>query len=248
MKKLILAGAASLLMSGAAVATDAPTAAEPMASGPGVTYDWTGSYVALFAGGGWGDVDVHDVNGYQGAPPVGDFSYDADGFYGGVLGGYNWQNGSWVFGIEGELGYLGLDDSAQYPPYVGVRLPTDSRSSIESDFFASLTGRIGLAAGNMLFYLKGGGAGLNTDVSFIDTDPTGLTLVSGTSASDFMVGWTAGGGLEVMLNNGWIARGEYMYMDLGDINVAATDSGATLRNFNHEVVVHTVKVAVGKKF
>lgn len=243
MKQLVWAGAASLFLTGAAMAADAPEA--PAA---GVTYDWSGSYLALFAGGAWGTVDVTDVDSYNAAPPAGNFSYDPNGFYGGVLGGRNWQNGTWVFGIEAELGYLGLDDAAQYPPYVGVRLATDSRSSIDSDFFASVTGRVGLAAQNMLFYLKGGGAGLNTDVSFIDTDPTGITLASGTSASEFMVGWTVGGGVELMLNNGWTARGEYMYMDLGDINVAATASTAAVYNFNHDLVVHTAKIAVGRKF
>jgi outer membrane immunogenic protein len=233
-------------MSGAAMASDAPMAGE-MAMAPGVTYDWTGAYWAAFAGGGWGSVDVHDVSGYN-APLPGDFSYDANGFYGGVLGGYNWQNGYWVFGIEGELGYLGLDDSAQFPPYVGVRLPTDSRASIDSDFFASLTGRVGFTTGNMLVYLKGGGSGLNTEVSYIDTDPTGITLVSGTSKREFMVGWTIGGGLELMLNNGWIARGEYMYTDLGDISHTAVGSDAVSYNFKHDVTVQTGKVAIGKKF
>jgi outer membrane immunogenic protein len=241
MKKWILAGAASVFMTGAAMATDAPMMA------PDVTYDWTGAYIAAFAGGAWGDVDVDDVNGYNGAV-AGDFDYDADGFFGGVLAGYNWQNNRLVFGIEGALGYLGLDDSAQFPPYVGVRLPGDSRSSIDTDFFASLTGHAGIAAGNLLFYVKGGVAGLDTDVSFIDTDPTGTTLVSGTSASDFMVGWTAGGGLRFGLANGWIVGGEYMYADLGDINVRATDSIGGIFNFNHDVVVHTAKVVIGKRY
>jgi outer membrane immunogenic protein len=240
MKKLILAGAASVFMTGAAMAADPPMAT-------GVTYDWTGAYFAAFAGGAWGDVDVDDVNGYNGAA-AGDFDYDADGFFGGVLAGYNWQNNRLVFGIEGALGYLGLDDSAQLPAYVGVRLATDSRSSIDTDFFASLTGHVGIAAGNLLFYVKGGVVGLDTDVSFIDTDPTGLTLASGTSASDFMVGWTGGGGLRIGLANGWIVGGEYMYADLGDINVSATGSDAATYNFNHDVDVHTAKVVIGKRY
>jgi len=240
MKKLILAGAASVFMTGAAMAVDAPMMT------PGVTYDWTGFYVGLFAGGAWGTVDVDDVDGYNGVT-AGDFSYNVNGFHGGGLGGYSWQRDSLVFGVEGELGYLGLDDSAQLPAFVGVRLPGDSRSSMDTGLFASLTGRAGIAAGNLLFYIKGGVVGLDTDVSFIDTDPTGTTLASGTSASDFMVGWTGGGGLRIGLANGWIVGGEYMYNDLGDINVRATSAGATVFNFNHDVVVHTAKVVIGKR-
>jgi len=239
-KTILIAGAFSIALTGTAAAVDAPMAM------PGMVYDWTGGYFGAFAGGAWGDVDVDDVDGYNGVT-AGDFSYDADGFLGGVLAGYNWQNDSLVFGIEGAVGYLGLDDSAQFPPYVGVRLPGDSRSSIDTDFFASLTGHVGIAAENLLFYLKGGVIGVNTDVSFIDTDPTGITLVAGTSASEFMVGWTGGGGALIGLDNGWIIGGEYMYADLGDINVSATGSDAVVYNFNHDVTVHTFKVIVGKR-
>jgi len=241
MKKLILAAAASVFMTGAAMAADAPM------STPGTTYDWRGFYFGLFAGGGWGKVKVDDVNGYNGAT-AGDFDYNDNGFYGGGLAGYLWQRRRFVIGAEGELGYLGLDDKAQLPAYVGVRLATDSRSSINTGFFASFTGRVGIAAGNLLFYGKGGVVGLDTDVSFIDTDPTGTTLASGTKASKFMVGWTGGGGLEVMLRNGWSARGEYMYNDLGDINVRATASTSSVFNFKHDVVVHTGKVVISKRY
>lgn len=247
MKKLILAATASMLITGTAMAADAPMAVDlPVVPAP-VSDDWAGYYVGLYAGGAWGEIEVDDVNGYNGAT-AGDFDYDDSGFYGGILGGHNWQRNRFVFGVEGELGYLGLDESAQLPAFVGVRLATDSRSSIDTDFYASLTGRAGIAAGRVLIYAKGGVAGLDTDVSFIDTDPTGTTLASGTRADKFMVGWTAGGGLEVMLRNGWSARGEYMYNDLGDINVRATSAGGTVFNFNHDVEVHTGKLVIGKRY
>jgi outer membrane immunogenic protein len=243
LKHSILASAVGLLAA-PALAADLPVFEEPAAAALAAPVNWAGPYLALFAGYGWGDVDVADVDGYNASG----FSYDADGFYGGMLVGFNWQASSFVFGLEGELGYLGLDDSAQYPPYVGVRLPSDSRSSIDTDLFASLTARAGIATGNLLFYVKGGGAALNADVSYIDNDPAGTTLVAGTSNSEFMTGWTAGGGIEFMNAAGWIARGEYMYADLGDINVAATSAGGGLFNFNHDVTVHTAKVAIGRKF
>lgn len=243
MKALILS---ALLASVAMPAFAADAVYETYTTPAAAPYDWSGAYVGGFLGGGSATVDVYDLDGYN----LTGFShsYKPSGFYGGLLAGYNFQQGSFVGGIEGELSYLGLKGSAQFPAYVGVRLPSDSVASIDSNLYASLTARLGFAFNNMLIYGKGGIAGLNTKVSYIDNDPTGITLTSGTSATKFLTGYTVGGGAEVALNSSWTLRGEYMFTNVGSVTNNAA-SGATPYSFRHDLKnIHTGKVVLSYKW
>jgi outer membrane immunogenic protein len=250
MKRLFLSTAALALLSGGALAADLPAyEPPPVAVASPVVYDWTGFYVGLFAGYGWGDVDVTDVDGYNGGGGAGDFSYDTNGFYAGAYGGFNMQWNWVVAGIEGEAAWLDLDDSAQFPPYVGVRLADDSRASIDTGFYGTITGRLGVALDRVLIYGKGGVALADVDVSYIDTDPAGTTLVAGTTADDWLTGWTLGGGIEAAVGQHFVLRGEYMFTDLGDISHVATASSGATFEFQHEVDnLQTVKVGAAYKF
>ena len=242
----ILTGAASAAQAADKAMYPADQAAA-MAMPPAIALAWAGPYLGAFVGGGWGNVDVTD-GGYNG-PPVtaGNFSFGTSGFTGGGLVGWNWQKKNFVGGFEGEAGYLGLTGSAQYPPFVGVRSATDSVDSISTDFYAALTARAGFTAGRFLFYGKGGVAGVNANASYTDTDAVhGITLVSGTGASKFMVGWTLGAGIEGMLHNGWNWRAEYMYTDFGNIGWTGTGSNTKKYNFGNDLTTSTVKVMLTK--
>src|SRR4051812_37348640 len=64
---------------------------------------WSGFYLGAHAG--WARVEeerteVFDPSG--GFPSGFRFCCDRDGFIGGVQGGYNWQTGNWVWGVEGD--------------------------------------------------------------------------------------------------------------------------------------------------
>jgi outer membrane immunogenic protein len=133
---------------------------------------------------------------------------------------------------------------------VGVRQPDDSRASIDTDWYVSLTGRIGYAFDNTLLYLKGGVTGVHTEVSFIDTDPTGLTLVSGTSATDTLWGPTIGGGVEYALSRNFTIRAEYMYVNIDDsISHTALGSNGSTYTFKHEIGdMHTAKIGFTYRF
>lgn len=248
-KHLAVASAFITLASPAFAADVIMPATGPAPAPAPVIYNWSGPYLGVFAGGATSTMDVTDVTGYNGGGGTGDFSYHPTGFFGGAYAGYNWQNGHVVFGAEGELGYLGLSGSQQYPPYVGVRTNVDSVASVDSDFYASLTGRLGYAFNNVLVYAKGGVAGLNTKVSYIDNDPAGITLVSGTSATKFLGGWTVGGGVEVAISPKWTLKGEYMFADFGKISHTALGSNAVNYTFTHDLKeVHTFKVGLTYRF
>jgi outer membrane immunogenic protein len=132
----------------------------------------------------------------------------------GGLAGYNWQQGSFVYGVEGDWSWLG----AKAGDNAIVNGGNESLSiSFDLNWLATLRGRAGLAFDATLFYVTGGLALGHVKNS-----------VTSTSASftqnQTKVGWTAGLGVEHMLSQHWTARAEFRYVDLGKTNVACSSA------------------------
>jgi outer membrane immunogenic protein len=253
MLRLLASAAAVAMLSTAVYAADLPLPDEPIPEAVvSPAFSWTGPYIGVFAGFAFmDDIDLIDVNGYNGGGGAGDFSYDPDGgFIGGGTGGYNLQWGMAVLGVEANAAWLNIDDDAQFPPFVGVRTGADSVAAIETDFYGDITGRLGVAFNRFLAYGRGGAAFTHAEVSFTDTDPVGLTLVSGTSADDWLFGWTVGGGLEFAVTNNWTVRGEYMFTQFDEtISHTATNSAGGTNTFDHEIDdLQIVKFGAAYKF
>src|ERR1700728_5481269 len=68
-------------------------------------YNWTGFYLGINGGGGWGD------SHWQG---VGHFGLPGGGQVGGTAG-YNWQIGQAVVGLEGDMDYSHLQGTTTSP-------------------------------------------------------------------------------------------------------------------------------------
>ena len=245
----------------AAFAVTAPQAADlpariPLKAAPvpAATPSWTGAYIGLFAGYGWGDAKAtapFDANtgffyNFNGAP----YGSDVDGFFGGGTLGYNWQSGALVFGVEGEVGYLGLKGSAIEPN--DLPNTTDTRTRFKSDLYGAIYGRLGIAHGNALIYGKGGVAFLDAEASTIDpcANVPGCGTTTLTMTGDkVMVGWSAGAGIEWMFGSGWSAKAEYAYFDFGKINVAGPSSVAgEFYRQTIDVTAHTTKVGLNYRF
>ena len=104
---------------------------------------WSGFYVGLFAGYGWGrakatapfDSNTGFFYNFLGNA----YAFDADGFFGGGTVGYNMQSGAIVFGLEGEVGYLGLKGSAIEPNDLPASADTVTR--FKSDIYGAIYGR-----------------------------------------------------------------------------------------------------------
>jgi outer membrane immunogenic protein len=67
---------------------------------------------------------------------------------------------------------------------------------------ATITGRIGYAVTNNLFYAKGGYAGVNNHLSVVDVNPNPST--GSGSQTQWHNGWTVGAGWEYGLTQNWI--------------------------------------------
>jgi opacity protein-like surface antigen len=79
-------------------------------------YNWTGPYIGIAGGYGWGHSNQTD----PGIIINDDGSYGVNGgLLGGTLG-YNWQQGTWVFGVEGDYSWADISGSSNtcgpHPP------------------------------------------------------------------------------------------------------------------------------------
>jgi outer membrane immunogenic protein len=133
-----------------------------------------------------------------------DFDMDGSGFLGGGQAGFNYQSGAWVFGIEGSIAGTDLNDSIPSPFF-----PMSDRYSMDIDWLATVSGRIGYAHGRWLAYGKGGWAGAEVGLTLFDRF-TPVRANSDTWAN----GWTVGAGGEYALARNVSLAVEYDYAEL----------------------------------
>jgi outer membrane immunogenic protein len=169
-----------------AFAADA-TMEEPPAPAPVETLpvaSWAGPYAGIMLGYGFaGRTDV-------GNPAL---EIDTDGFIANGFVGYQLENGGFVYGVEGDLGYGG---------YEGDNAGVESKSDLDG----SLRARFGVAVTpDVLLYGTAGGALQNVK----------LTDAAGDSDRNTLLGWTAGAGADVKVTEQVFGRVEYRYTDYG---------------------------------
>jgi len=218
MKKLTLALIALVLVfSGTTFAADMAVKARPAPPAP--IFSWTGFYLGVHAGGSWFDKDwsqpltpINIAGGCAGCPgPAG--SHSASSWLAGGQIGFNYQTGMWVFGVEADASATDLKATSSLVPLAPV-FAINSRT----DAVATIAGRVGVAANQALFYVKGGGAWANDRFFTSATGvvapppPAGVPLQQ---ADDTRWGWMVGVGVEYAFTPNWSVKAEYNYLDLG---------------------------------
>jgi len=258
-------------------------------------FTWTGCYIGGFVGGAWQeDTTFTDLgNGLFGAYSGGVTSPvtvaaphswspgSNDGsFIGGGTLGCNWQpvGSAFVFGIEGEVGYMHFRNAAFDPllapgvpvTSVGLRgaagvagVPDVLGLSRTGDWYAMITGRLGYAAWDRgLIYVKGGAAFLPTRSAIIDNCATiatgcGNWFIATATNDDTSTTWTIGGGVEWAFATNWSVKAEYMFIGEPDSTVSCASatllSGATVPGgpfcFGHSFGgIHTAKLGLNWRF
>lgn len=129
--------------------------------------------------------------------------------------GYNFQSGSFVFGLEGSMAAANFDGrfTSPYLPAVGAWTPN-------MNWLGTVTGRVGYSFGQWLPYVKGGFAAADV------TSPAQAAQIGGFTQGNQLGGWTAGVGLEYQITPKWSLGLEYLYTDLG--NGAPNGAGTAL--------------------
>jgi outer membrane immunogenic protein len=197
---------------------------------------WTGFYIGAHAGANW--QQASSINSYSTVSS--NFAHtDGSGFIGGGQIGYNWQHGNSVFGLEGDLSWLGGGASNSIP------IPGKIAAFVSNkvDWLSTVRGRMGLAVGDTMVYATAGvaiGHAKNSQAPF----DTGVGLVQHVkSEAKTKVGWVVGGGIEHMWDQHWTVGLEGLFVDLGKSTASIAPNGFTKSTtFSNQIVIGRVKL------
>jgi outer membrane immunogenic protein len=181
-------------------------------------YVWTGFYVGVNGGGGFGSSNWDSTG-----------SRDVSGWLAGATAGYNYQIGQTVLGVEGDIDWTNINGSTTNS------CPGGCETS--NTWLATLRGRLGFAADRFMPYITGGAAFGN-----IRAQAPGLAFTSTENA-----GWTIGAGLEATLAPHWTAKVEYLYVDLGSFN-CGLNCGSGIATDNVSLHTNILRAGVNYRF
>ena len=230
-----------------------PMAVEP----PAPANIWTGYYLGGNLGYSWGRAD-NDVRA-AGLPPVlfgiptaslasGDRDkQNVDGIVGGFQSGYNWQSGSWVFGLETDLQASNQKGDQRYCNLGGTTCAVASLdASHKLSWFGTARSRIGfLVTPSALVYGTGGAAYGELKSNY--TLNLGGVPFAAVNFQDLKAGWTLGAGVEFAFARNWSAKLEYLYLDLGTSETTASIAGATAV-VRREFTDHIARLGINYRF
>ena len=222
MKKFLLATVSMVALAGVARGADMPAmpVKGPIYS-PVPATDWSGLYLGVQGG-----VVRRDTLAEGDVTRAG----SKTGGSAGVSPGYNWQQGGFVYGLEGDWNWIGAKASSTV---------VTNFASYDVNWLASVRGRTGIALDATLFYLTGGVAfgQVQNNFAFLDT----ANVVRTSFPQD----------LEHVFAPNWTARAEFRYTDLGKGSagcVAGVDICSTNSRLNYSDSLVLVLVGVSYKF
>ncbi|TKT81374.1 outer membrane protein [Aquamicrobium sp. LC103] len=184
-----------------------PAPAAPMEVAPVNT--WAGPYAGVSLGYGFSGKTESDID-----------SIETDGFLGGAFGGFNFQNGQFVYGVEGDVNYSNVK---------GEEAGVSSRTSVDG----SIRARAGVAVtDDILVYGTAGGAAERQRVG-----------IAGNRDTNVMLGYTVGAGIDAKLTDQVFGRVEYRYTDYGKETFDFPGESTDFESSNNRV-----SVGLGVKF
>lgn len=238
-REIFLASAFALVLTGTASAAD--LAVKAPAVPPVPVFSWSGIYIGISGGTGWGNKEytwdqdataaaiaaqqqnnnntLPRLGGTQGSHPI------SGGFFGGQLGA-NWQAGWVVLGIQADAYWADIEghgscfDSGAFQT-VGLSFACNDKVNA----FGTVTGRVGAVVDRALIYAKGGWAWESGQHTFNATFPASVNdgdnfrppvgFSGGGTVNQSRGGWTFGAGVEYAVTQNWSAFVEYDYFDFG---------------------------------
>lgn len=233
MKKLALAAAMACAFAGIASAAD-------MSAAP---FSWTGLYIGLNAGYGYGDSDADYALNFDPVEVGGAADIVAKGALGGGQVGVNWQTGSLVIGLEADLQAADVKGETHIV-YVDSSV-VDFHGGWNLNWYTTGRLRAGvLVSPRLLLYATGGVAYGEVDSNFDLNVLSGLVEVGYGKTKD-QLGWTAGFGFEYAFSDHVTAKVEYQYVDLGSRNITEnpyfSDEYGSLTT---DIAFHSVKAGL----
>src|SRR6266436_3438679 len=258
---------------GSAVAADMPVRPPPPVAAPATCCavpDWTGFYVGIHGGGGWGHTSFDPSESLIGGDalfvtsvPPGPNSNPKGGVFGFQFG-HNWQWGPVVGGLEIDFSGAVIKETTTFvSPSVttlgtalfavaplGVAVTRDAKI----DELASARGRLGyLILPNWLLYGTAGIGWAHQRLTTVDTEfefknPTKVESFITNESFTNEFGWVAGVGLEWMFWNNWLLRAEWLHYDFGRTTHAGTEFLPDNNTLNVRTTVDVARAALSYKF
>jgi outer membrane immunogenic protein len=180
--------------------------------------NWTGPYVGINGGWGWGETSLKFRVGGSGNDGSNLFSPDSAGgslhksIDGGIVGGHAGYNYQTPFNLV-----LGLEVAVDWSDVSGVRknafspvVPGYTQYDTTVQWFGTATPKIGYAFSNILPYIKGGLAFGGVESRLRTSGSAGRRFID----HNEHIGWTIGAGIEYAWRH-FIFGVEYNYIDLG---------------------------------
>ncbi len=208
---------------------------------------WQGLYLGGHGGYGWGESEAWFPARANALvfPAGGSFSVEPDGAMGGLHIGHMTQRGRWVFGSEFSFSWSGLNGTEAIPGSGFVTPANAVSGSVELNWLATSTIRLGFSWNSWLLYGKGGGAMGEVERRGVIT---GAGFALSHSERNAHIGWTVGAGLEYALGD-WIAGVEYSYYDLGTENYGGfTNPALTSLAYNGDFAYSSVMARLSYRF
>lgn len=148
----------------------------------------------------------------------------------GLLGGYNWDIGNnIVLGLEADYEGRDNNDDRSYQKDKGVS-DTNYAGSTRVKAAGSLRGRAGYVFNNpynmkspIMVYVTAGYAAAEVQRKYYDS------WGQSTASTDWQDGWTAGAGVEYLINENFAARIEYRHSDYGTQNGIESPWSSTMK-------------------
>ncbi len=154
---------AGFVVAGPALAADFSYKVPPLVP----AFSWTGFYVGVHAGAGW-SLNEQSFSGTGSL--LNENNYSGTGFLGGLQGGFNYQTGPWVWGVEAQFSWADLDGKDHCIAASPVAL---LNCQTKVDWLGTAAARVGFAFDKAMVFVKGGGARVHDkyDVSFFAPPP-----------------------------------------------------------------------------
>jgi outer membrane immunogenic protein len=245
-------GAASAADLPVRIYTKAPAVAVPV-------YDWAGFYAGINGGYGW-TARTSDIT-YYGIDPGGPFlanrdrGFNANGVFGGLQIGYNWQRDRLVFGIEGDFELSAIKD--RFTQIVGPAFDFERDTflgKMNVNYFGTVRGRLGYSLDRSLVYVTGGFAFADIDQRQ-DSIPPPDRLALGAvpvfrEQNGIRTGYVVGAGIEHKFDPSWSLKGEYQYLNFGSdpLNGVVPGAPVILTTSGIANSFHTIRVGLNYHF
>ena len=257
-KKLLMSGVGLVALTTIpAAAADIPVKAPRTATVVAAVYDWTGFYIGVHGGGGWGKKESSTPAFTIGGLPIAaaSSSNKPSGWLAGGQIGYNfyqsptpsWFGGRLVLGVEAQGSWADLEDTVACSSTVVGGPVLNANCSSNVDALGTVAVRYGTAWDRFFLYSKLGVAWARDEYSVVST--SGLLPGASFSADETRWGWMSGTGLEIAMGSNWSIKGEYNYMSMGKERVTFSGTPAGVA-FDSDIkqCIHVIKFGVNYRF